>query len=94
MAQVALHELIGPRTPVRAIDSNVAVFSERADAEDILVGRHEIRWDDVGDIEARPAGGRVPQNLWINNNVVRVEEVRVEALRPLRDHLLEVKCSV
>ena len=91
MARVALRELTRSRTLVRAVDRNVAIFGERPKAENVSVERDQVLWDDFGNIEARPVGGRVPQNLWINYDVVRVEDVRIEALRPRGNHLLEAK---
>jgi hypothetical protein len=88
VAWVALCVARGAGLLVRAVHREVAVFREGPDAEHVLVLREQVHRDDLAHVEAAPVGGRVPHDLRVDDDVVRVEQVRVEALRPGREHLL------
>ena len=72
MVWVTLLETTVSRYLVRAIDGNIAVLIRRTITEDVLVGRCKTVVDDFGNVESRPVGVGIPNNLWAHYNAVGV----------------------
>lgn len=90
MAGVALCKARAAWPPVGTIYRDVAVNGERSDAKHVVVLLCSARWDDLGDVESGPIRHSVPDNLWVDDDVVGVEQVGIEALVPFCDHLLKM----